>query len=573
MFHYVLEQTRRMKMTPYAWGLVFIFFIYFLIEWIYIHYNAMTMDDLWLTYHNLEYLHHLPYRDFSPYKTVLGYYLLLPPLMIYPDTTGIASFIHIKLWLVCLNTLGLIALSLWMQKFYTTRAICLTMGLMIFSHVFIFSSSEVRVDFLSFICATASVFLIYENRFFKSGLCIGLGFCICQKIIWFLLATQCAFTMLGFIQERNWVYFKKVLYFHIGFCMLLFAYICFWTSISNLRTVLQSIFIEPYLLNTTHYNLNFFQLRVVNFSNHFYWIMFIAFSIYYLWRYAKPTPIFEITYTIVICFFILTAKMPFNYLYMAFIPMLCILIPKTIMAMDEHQYLKFLNKDFGIMIAILLLFQALCFHFFITPTWVIVDGHFQAYMMQMANELLEPSDQYLAGNFLLPQKKQGVSGIRHLDSSVILYLHTQYPDLYPVMELKSLYYAPTSTSKIVADIQKNPVKLYIDNPQFHHMIKILQPFLHQQYQHFWGSIFLYAPVVNAGKQDVEIKFTGLYRIQSSTPIQLNGHGYAANTYIHLHKTHYQSNASSSYRLVLVPQSLKTPLISKWKNNQWRLVIK
>ena len=560
-------------MTPYAWGLVFIFLIYFLIECIYVYYNAMTMDDLWLTYHNLEYLHHLPYRDFPPYKTVLGYYLLLPPLMIYSDTTGIAPFIHMKLWLVCLNTFGLASLSLWMQKFYSTRAIFLTMVFVIFSHVFIFSSPEVCVDFLSFLFASAGVFLIYENRFFKSGLCIGLGFCICQKIIWFLLATQCAFAMQWFFQERNGAYFKKVLHFHIGFCLILLTYIGFWVAISDLHTVLQSIFIEPYLLNSTHYNLNFFPLRYLNITNHLYWMVIIPFSIYYLWRYAKPRPIFEITYAVVICFFILSSKMPFNYIFMAFIPMMCILIPKTIMVMDEHQYLKFLDRDLGIMASMLLLFQAFCFHHLIIPKRVIIDGQFQAYMMQMANEILEPSDEYLAGNFLLLQKKQGVSGIRHLDGPVLVYVYHQSPNLYPIMKLKSLYYAPTSTSKIIADIQKNPVKLYIDNNRFHYVAKMIKPFLHQQYQHFWGSIFLYAPVVNAGKQDIHIKFTGIYRIQSSTPIQLNGHEYAPHTTIQLHKSHYQSNASSPYRLALVPQSLKTPLIPKWQKNHWQLVIK
>ena len=67
----------------------------------------------------------------------------------------------------------------------------------------------------------------------------------------------------------------------------------------------------------------------------------------------------------------------------------------------------------------------------------------------MANELLEPSDEYVAGNFLLLNKKQGVSGIRHLDGSVIVYIKHPFPNLYPIMKLKSLYYAPTSPSKIL----------------------------------------------------------------------------------------------------------------------------
>jgi hypothetical protein len=573
MLNHILERTRNLKMHPYSWGLIFIFLVYFFIEWFYVHYNAMTMDDLWLTYHNLEYLHHLPYRDFSPYKTVLGYYFLLPPLIISPDKTGITPFIHIKIWLVCLNTLGLIMLSIWMKKFYTNRAIFLAMVLVIFSHVFIFSSPEVRVDFLSFMCATAGVFLIYEHRFLKAGLCVGFGFCICQKIIWFLLATQCAFFMQWCCQERSWGFLKKVLHFHIGLCLLPLAYIFFWAYLSDLHTVLKSMFIEPYILNATPYNDDVFPLRFLNFTNHIYWMILIPFSIYYLWRYAKPTPIFEITYAIIICLLILTSKMPFNYIYMAFIPMMLILIPRTIMAMDEQQYLQFIDKHYWIMIGVLLFFQTFCFHHLIIPKRVIINGHFQAYMMQMANELLEPSDTYLAGNFLLLQKKQGVSGIRHLDKTVILYVLKQYPNLYPIMKLKSLYYAPTTLSKIIADIQKNPVKLYIDNNRFHYISKRIQPFLRQQYQHFWGSIFLYAPSIDAGKQDIDIKFPGLYRIQSSTPIQLNGQEYAANSTIQLHKSHYQSNAPSRYRLALVPQHLKTPLVPQWKKNDWQLVIK
>src|SRR3990167_3164419 len=46
---------------------------YVIVQCIFVSWSAFSTDDFWLAYHNLQYKNTLPYRNFSPYKSVLGY--------------------------------------------------------------------------------------------------------------------------------------------------------------------------------------------------------------------------------------------------------------------------------------------------------------------------------------------------------------------------------------------------------------------------------------------------------------------------------------------------------------------
>ena len=137
----------------FYFSLLGVLLFYFILEWLSIHHKALCNDDFWLTYHNMEYLKGMPYRDFPPYKSVLGYYFFLPGLLLSPNMQGVTPFIQMKLWITCLNMLGFLGISLWMKKFYTSKAILFTWLIIIPSPMFLYSSTQIRVDFLAFLFA------------------------------------------------------------------------------------------------------------------------------------------------------------------------------------------------------------------------------------------------------------------------------------------------------------------------------------------------------------------------------------------------------------------------------------
>ncbi|MCU1245491.1 MAG: hypothetical protein JWN02_1401, partial [Acidobacteria bacterium] len=66
-------------------GLTLIWGLYAAIEALYIPRMRLVMDELEGAYNVARYASQLPYRDFDPYKTVLGYYVQLPVLMTAGD--------------------------------------------------------------------------------------------------------------------------------------------------------------------------------------------------------------------------------------------------------------------------------------------------------------------------------------------------------------------------------------------------------------------------------------------------------------------------------------------------------
>src|SRR5579862_6329854 len=80
---------------------------------IYLNYHTMiTPDEFWFVhsvYHKYRLL--VPYRDFAPYKSVFGYYLLLLPTFIINDPYY--TLVWIKHFITVYNALFLFICSLW----------------------------------------------------------------------------------------------------------------------------------------------------------------------------------------------------------------------------------------------------------------------------------------------------------------------------------------------------------------------------------------------------------------------------------------------------------------------------
>ena len=137
--------------------------------------------------------------------------------------------------------------------------------------------------------------------------------------------------------------------------------------------------------------------------------------------------------------------------------------------------------------------------------------------------------------------------------------------------LSSLYLAPVNAQQIINSIKNTPVKFYVDNNKFHFLSPIITRYLATQYQHFWGSIFLYAPQINAGTHQIFLKFPGQYYVKSqrNTLIHLDGKKLAPNRTITLTQGYYISNATTEYRLKLIPNLDKNLLDPRYKKNDWK----
>lgn len=104
------------KKSNFVTKIAIICLIYMAIEIGYIYFAKMGPDDFWFAHWIYRYKNNIPYRDFAPYKTVLGYYLLLVPMLSSKDF--LTPLIHTRIILAYTNACLFLVAAFWLQKFF-----------------------------------------------------------------------------------------------------------------------------------------------------------------------------------------------------------------------------------------------------------------------------------------------------------------------------------------------------------------------------------------------------------------------------------------------------------------------
>ena len=193
------------------------------------------------------------------------------------------------------------------------------------------------------------------------------------------------------------------------------------------------------------------------------------------------------------------------------------------------------------------------------------DNQYQRYNYHLVQRLVTNKSGYSGGIPFLLDIPQEIEALSHLTLPIISYINQPSAKLFSLMQLKSLYFSPINIDTVIQEMKKKPILLYLDNNRFQHLSPKFHQFLHSQYQHFTGSIFLYAPVIKAGEHPIKIKFSGQYQVKAKTGIYLNHQRYSPNQLIMLSKGDYFSQAKFDYRLVWLPKP-DLPLDGRFQAN-------
>ncbi|CDZ79004.1 hypothetical protein BN59_03319 [Legionella massiliensis] len=595
------------------------------IECCYIPYASFSLDDFWLAHHNSKYLQGLPYRDFLPYKTVLGYYVFLPPFILAQG--NLTTLIVVKLWVTLINVFFIAFLAIWLKRFFSAPAILTALVLTIFTPVFLFSSVDIRVDLLAFWLCLVSVLFLFEEKYILAGISIGLGFLICQKVAWYIIATNLGLIIQGLIEDRSWKKAKAIFIFNLSAFIMLSGYILFWTSVSSFSTVIQSIFYEPLLIaEVKRYLASRNGYWSLNINNNPGYALLWPLALYGILILPLKNRIFLLTYTLTILLFILGCKQPFPYFLVVASPLLLLLYSAFFSAayrensfylcIKKHKkttlifsllylvFLLFLSYQFALesiylfaaLIPLLLYAivlndnaEPLSHYIFITllilglifPVITFIhllpgiNGHYQKATIHMMERLLKDGGTYIAGVPLLLNIEQPIPGLAHLTGPSLDYLYNPSKTAYPTITLSSLDFSPDTVEQIIQDINKAPIKFYVDNDRFHYLPPAVHHYLESQYQHLWGSIFFYAPRVSKGQQRIELKFAGSYLVEApqDAQIYLDNEKLNPGSIIHLNQKRYHSEANADYRLALRPSSFKAQRNPLFKTNHWQKVLR
>lgn len=605
-------------------------------EFFFNQYAMISVDEFWFAHRIYEYKDGLPYRDFAPYKTVIGYYLLLLPML---SVKGILNtLIFTKNAIAVFNTLVLFISATWLTRFFSPRGVLGSVALLVCMEVMLTYSTNIRVDLIAYWFCLFSLLLLLENRCFWAGLIIGLAFATSQKAIWYIFATNAALGCHWLLTERNRKYFMSAVYFNLGALAVIAAYLITWAQISSWQTVTNSVFLEA----SAMYHLDWY-----NASRPFYWAMTLLFNplAFLLWpvtfisllasykqdRTYYPRR-FLIIYSSTILLCLIAYKQVFPYymqvtlpaflvLYAAFFTWLeglckkpqkisisypralsavCLVsvfvifasvsilelplaysliclapILLTTLVVDRKRFSAPTRSAMQSVLILTMLFVGGAYPLTVYLAKLInINGAYQKANLAAMNTLLRDGSDYTAGIELIYDKKQPIAGLRHLMGPAIDYLYHPTNKLRAVMTA-SLYEDPDATIDSVNHaLRDSNVKFYVNNYRMHALPKAIRAQLDQQFQHYWGSIYLYAPKVDAGKQKVNVKFKGEYYLQAKTkqPIIINGKTFQSNDHIILEKGITTTNAENQFRLVLVPTETGLQLNPKFSHDEWQRII-
>jgi hypothetical protein len=629
----------------YSVGIIAVCFLYFVVQFFYVSYAALSVDDFWLAFHTYHYKSALPYRDFAPYKTILGYYFLVVPMSIFHGV--LTPLINTKIFVALINTGFLLLAASWLKKFFSPLSVFTGLVLVISTHFFLSYGSEIRVDMLAFWFCLISVLWLFENKYALAGISLGVGFLISQKALWHIFAIDSA--LIGYLllnnlsalkQKQKTAFFaqcKPIFLFNLFIVLPIIVYIAIWSYYSSFHTVMRSIFYEAYLVSAIEtYNRYRLAYWAVSISNNP--LFFLLWPLALLSLMVKPTNdknvlkrIFLLIYTTVITAMIITYKQPFLYNMTVLIPPYFLLYTAFFswlfdIYQDKNSITLLFSRKSALLfvgiylsaivlivckLSLLLAYLMICFfplllmrYLFSSPqnnallksvsltvimlitlfTGVIyplthfagsldeMDGHYQKYMMNLANTLLEGGGDYLAGEAIFYNKEQPINGLKHIGVATLEYLYQPKVSSREFMELESLYSSSDTVEQILISLKNSHIKFFVNNNRFVQVPPKIKDYLLSEFQHFWGSIYLYAPLVGKNQQTVLIKFDGKYKLESQKEIIFDGHILKPHAFISLNVGNHISSASQRYRLRFIPEHIPHPLNFNYQKDDWQRLL-
>lgn len=616
-----------LKKNSYTLGLIFFCLAYLLCEYLCISYIELSADEFFFANHIFKFITSIPYKDFLPYKTVVGYYLLTPGAYLANNTLSI--LFNIKFQIAIINC-TLIALCVkWSFRFFSQKAVLATLLLITTNQLFLIYSVDLRVDMLTSWAGLIAVLLCLSKRINMAGFATGVAFLISQKALWFVFAILSALGLTWLLFERTWQDFRKILLFTSLFLITILSYIVLWSTIAEPTKVLQSVFLEGYLQAKINWYsnscFNYWQAILmdgpllillwpytwISFlackttaekKQHFLIGIFCTINILCVWFYKQAFPyntvfLFPAFFLLFSNFFTWLQAAKENKIYIntrvlfwfsamgtIFIVSnlirygifscyyLIAFLPTIIGLLIYYQEINLKNILFRILLCIIII-SGITFPL-VRLIHIIIsnNGSYQRDMASIATELSKQDGNFFAGMPVLHDKDQAIPGLKNLIGPAIQYLYFPQKTLEPIL-IESLYMKPQTQSEIMNNLIHSKVKFYVNNSRILSLPKPIKKYLKTEFQQYLGSIYIYAPQFSYTERSIKIKFDGRYLLESSDTVYIDNKPIYPHSIAFLRNGIHTAKSASTYRLKLLPNEHSLRNYSSYTNDLWWLLIR
>lgn len=587
---------------------------------------VLGIDEFAYARHLYEYTYHLPYRDFQPFKPVVGLYLLSLPMFFAKGV--LQPLFYIKQEIAVINAVCIFLAGLFAARLFDARAVMLSLLAVLVNGFFIYNSTELRVDMLAGWLCLFALLAYLADRQKLSGLLLGIGFLVSQKVIWYIVSINAAmfFTL---IWSRDTKDLFNMIKLNSYIVLPVLLYIAAWSCFSSVHDVLDNVFLYAYHQGVSQAftaNVSFSHFQKLS-TNSMVLFTLMPFAVLLLML-SKRSSLINIG---IIALF-MTIQMAryrelFSYNYDFMLPLLFVIYASAITHLIEYyrQQSAPLCRSTVLSIIAFILFFALIYvvHYFnlhaiayliaflpllvtqlyaqsraenrtltltilavlylllaiLYPFYQIIylrdmyQGSYQRSILITLDQLLAENGDYVAGVPYLYYKDQPVSGVKNLVAPQIDYLWKPKSS-NPAILRETFYLAPVSTAEIVAEFQQKNIKVIVDNKLMLKLPRDIKTYLHHNYQQYYGSLYIYAPTISHQQKEFSVKFPGKYRVKTGEhqSIVINGSKAVNGTIITLANGKNSFSAEADFRLMLSPDIYLAP-IGDADNDQFYAMLK
>lgn len=519
--------------------------LYFGIQLVYLARLPLVMDEFDGANEAFQLLDLTPYKDFRPYKTVLGYYLQLPPLLFTTDAwTGLMLS---KAWLAGINTAAILAATLVLARLYSPAAALVGQLLLVCMATFLERSSEIRVDMLTAWVGLASLLLLLRRQWIAAGVVAGLSFLVSQKAAYYLVSINAAAAAYWLLEQRDRRGFRGLVALNLSMLAVVATYIVLWGLVSTPWTVFSATFLSHGdIAFANMYDLERHWTTTLTKNPLFYWGAIVGvFAIAVArWRgLVGATHLMTAVYGTVLFALCRWHKQPWPYFFVILIPTLMV-----VHVAFADIVLRF--RRWWPAMAGLVLVLGVAWPFSYMPGVLARDSSYQRRVIQLAASMLGDGDTYLAGNDLVYNGHQAHPHLRRLSAADVRAINQ-----WPAARIDGL----------IAELEAARPRLVIRDYRIGGLPAQVRAYLGRRFDVAWGSVLGYAPVVDVGESEFDLWFDGDYRIETVGDAMIDGRHTTPGALVTLRRGRHRNGSGSSVRLRLqVPElaSYKDPVPSR-----------
>jgi hypothetical protein len=483
--------------TALVWSICL---VYFGLQVAYILRLPLVMDEFQGAETVIDLTERFPYRDFPTYKTLLGYYLQLPAMLLGGPPWR--SLMFVKFEMAIVNTLTLAGGAFALRRFFQPGAVVLGLGLTVLMSNFLERSSELRVDMLTAWPAFASLLLLLGRRWLAAGAFAGISFLISQKGIYFNFAGGLA-TFVAVFSQGGRFDPRPPIRFAVGAFGVLLAYLLFWTALTSWDAVYYSTFVVPQRMafQPLYQDIRFpYWVQTIERNPGFYAFALAALGQMAFDRTRSPAPVRDrilLVYGLVLVALSVWHRQPWPYYFVLLVPTLFVLCVSFFDRLSRTPGSKPRLLGMPRIVAAIYLAAGLCAPLLRLPLNLVRDNGFQREMVKLAYCALEPHEGYVAGMDMVYERMQPVGSLRWMDRTRLEFLRQMDP----------------SSLRVLTDsMRSQQVKLWVVNYRTEGLPLALKDYAESEYTPMWGAIRIYGPRVPAGLDQVLLRFSGPYTI-------------------------------------------------------------